>query len=62
MGKEGMIPCGQKEHPSKDVRRVGDVNKMGWTVAFQHAKYIMHVKVPSSSTVWKIFLVKIFLV
>jgi hypothetical protein len=29
MGKEGMIPCGLKERPSKAVSRVGDGDKTG---------------------------------
>jgi hypothetical protein len=62
MGKEGMIPCGQKELTSKVVRRIGDKYKMGWLMAFQHAKDIMHVEAPSSTTVRKIFWVKFFMV
>jgi hypothetical protein len=26
------------------VRRVGDGDKTGWPMAFQHAKYIMHAE------------------
>jgi hypothetical protein len=55
MVKEGMIPCGQNEQPLKVVRRVGDYDKMGWLMAFQHANEITHVKAPSSTTVQKIF-------
>jgi hypothetical protein len=62
MGKEGMIPCGQNEQPSKAVRRVGDGDKKGWPMAFQHAKDIMHVKAPLSTIVRKIFQVKFFVV
>jgi hypothetical protein len=60
MGKEGMIPCGQKERPSKAVRRVGDGDKTDWPMAFQHANDITDVEVPSSTTVRKIFRVKVF--
>jgi hypothetical protein len=56
-----MIPCGWNEQPSKAVRRVGDRDKMGWPMAFQHANEITHVEVPSSTTVWKIFQVKFFM-
>jgi hypothetical protein len=59
-GKEGMMPCGRNERPSKEVRRVGDGDKTGWPMAFQHANDIMHVEVPSSTTMWKIFEVKVF--
>jgi hypothetical protein len=62
MGKEGMIQCGLKEQPSKEVRRVGDENKTGWPMAFQHANDITHVEAPSSTTMGKIFRVKIFVV
>jgi hypothetical protein len=62
MGKEGIIPCGQNEQLSKAIRRVGDGDKMGWTMAFQHDKELMHLKAPSSTTVWKMFQVKFFVV
>jgi hypothetical protein len=55
-----MIPYGRNERQSKAVRRVGDRDKMGWPMAFQHANDITHVKEPSSTTVRKIFRVKFF--
>jgi hypothetical protein len=44
------------------VRRVGDAEKMGWKIAFQHAKDITHVKASSSTTMQKMFRVKVFMV
>jgi hypothetical protein len=49
------MPCGRNEQPSKVVRRVGDRDKMGWPMAFQHANDMMHVEVPSSTTMRKMF-------
>jgi hypothetical protein len=62
MAKEGMIPCGLNERPLKVVIRVGDGEKMGWPMAFQHANDITHVEAPSSTTMWKMFRVKDFVV
>jgi hypothetical protein len=59
-GKEGTIPCGRKEQSLKAVRRVGEGDKVGWPMAFQHDSDITHVKVPSLTTVRKIFHVKVF--
>jgi hypothetical protein len=53
-----MIPCGLKEWSLKLVRRVGDREKMGWPMAFQHANDIMQVEAPSSTIVQNIFQVK----
>jgi hypothetical protein len=50
-----MIPCGLKGRPSKELSRVGDGDKMGWPMTFQHANNITHVEAPSSTTVRKIF-------
>jgi hypothetical protein len=61
MGKEGMIPCGWNERSSKVVRRVGDGEKLGLPMAFQHANDITHVEAPSSIIVWKMFRVKYFM-
>jgi hypothetical protein len=62
MGKEGMIPCGHNKQLSKVVRRAGDGDKMGWPMAFQHANDITHVEAFSSTTVQKMFWVKVFMV
>jgi hypothetical protein len=62
MAKEGMIPCGLNEQPSKAVRRVGEGDKTVCPMAFQHANDITHVEVPSSTTVQKMFRVKDFVV
>jgi hypothetical protein len=62
MGKEGIMPCGQNEQLSKEVRRVGDGDKAGWLMDFQHTKDITHVEAPSSTTVQKMFQVKFFVV
>ena len=51
MGKEGMIPCGLNERLSKAVSNVGDRDKMGWPMAFQHANDITQVEAPSSTIV-----------
>jgi hypothetical protein len=56
-----MIACGWNERPLKAVRRVGDRDKMGWPMAFQHANDITHFEAPSSTTVRKIFRVKFFM-
>jgi hypothetical protein len=60
-GKEGMMPCGRNKQSSKVVRRVGDGDKMGWPMGFQHANDMMHVEAPSSTIVQKMFRVKIFM-
>jgi hypothetical protein len=62
MRKEGIIPCGQNERPLKVIRRVGDGEKICWPMAFQKANEIMHVEAPSSTTVWKMFQLKVFVV
>jgi hypothetical protein len=54
------MSCGHKERPSKEVRRVGDGEKVGWAMAFQHANDITHVEAPLLTTVQKIFRVKVF--
>jgi hypothetical protein len=56
-----MMPCGRNERPSKEVRRVGDGDKIGWPMAFKHANNITHVKAALSTTVQKIFRVKFFM-
>jgi hypothetical protein len=55
------MPCGRNELPLKVVRRVGDRDKTGWPMAFQHASDITHVEAPSSITMRKIFQVKVFM-
>jgi hypothetical protein len=51
MKKEGMIPCGMKERPLKALRRVGEGDKTGLPMAFQHINDITHVEVPSSTII-----------
>jgi hypothetical protein len=55
------MSCGQNEQLLKAVRRVGDGDKMGWPMAFQHANDITHVEAPSSTIVRNIFQVKVFM-
>jgi hypothetical protein len=50
-----MIPCGLKERSSKAVRRVGEGDRMGWPMAFQHANEITHVEVPHQPPCEKYF-------
>jgi hypothetical protein len=47
---------------SNVVRNVGDEEKIGWSMAFQHANDITQVEALSSTTVWKMFHVKYFIV
>jgi hypothetical protein len=46
-GQEGIIPCVQNNHSSKEIKRIGEGVSSGEPIAFQRDKDITHVEAPS---------------